>query len=126
MAFAAGRLRDLVRIEQLVSPVDSHGDPLRGNQGQLIDQVWTPIATVPACIEYLSAREFIQSAETQSRVTARIVIRFREGMTAALRLVQIKDGSDYKIFNPEGFLPDKDCGREYLTSPVSEGVNTGE
>jgi SPP1 family predicted phage head-tail adaptor len=120
MALAAGRLRHRVRIDQLVAPVDSFGDPLRGEQGEILDPVWTELATVWAAIEPLSAREFVQSAATQSQVVARIVIRYRDDITAAMRLVH-----GAKVYNPAGLLADKDSGIEYLTIPVTQGVNDG-
>lgn len=120
MALDAGLLRHRVRIEQLVSPVDSNGDPLRGEQGEILDPVWTLLATVWAAIEPLSAREFVQSAAMQSQVVARITIRHRSDVNAAMRVVH---GS--KLYNIEGVLADKDSGMEYLTLPCSEGVNAG-
>lgn len=125
MAFAAGRLRHRIRIEQLVSPVDSNGDPLRGDQGELLDQVWTGIDTVWAAIEPLTAREFIQSAATQSELTGKIYIRYRTFVLGSMRLVHVIDGVDGNIYNPTGFVQDKETGLEYLMSPVSEGVNDG-
>jgi SPP1 family predicted phage head-tail adaptor len=115
-----GKLQHRVTIQALVSPTDSNGDPLRGEQGELLDPEWTDVATVWAAIEPLSAREFIQSSAMQSQVTARITIRARAGITPAMRAVH---GS--KVYNIEGVLPDKESGLEYLTLPCSEGVNAG-
>jgi head-tail adaptor len=53
----------------------------------------------------------------QSQVSARITIRQRSGITAAMRVVH---GS--KVYQIEGVLPDKESGLEYLTLPCSEGV----
>ena len=78
-------------------------------------------ASIPASIEPLSAREFIQAAAVQSAVTARIVIRYLPGVTAAMR---VRHGS--LLYNIAGVLPDKITGREYLTLPVSEGVSDGQ
>lgn len=115
-----GKLQHRVTIQTLVSPTDSSGDPQRGEQGELIDPEWTDVATVWAAIEPLSAREFVQSAAMQSQVVARITIRQRAGITAAMRVVH---GS--KVYNVEGVLSDKESGLEYLTLPCSEGVNAG-
>lgn len=76
--------------------------------------------SVPASIEPLSAREFIASAATQSKVVARIMIRYRSGITAKMRCLHRG-----KIYNIEGVLADPDSGLEWLTLPVSEGVNNG-
>lgn len=127
MAFAAGRLRQIVRIEHLVSPVDSNGDPLRGDQGELVDQEWQTFEdNVRAAIEPLNAREFIQSAAMQSQITGKIFMRYRALPTASMRLVHVVNGVDGKIYNPAGFVQDKETGLEYLMSPVSEGVNDGQ
>ena len=122
MSLEPGKLRHRVRIEEYVDVLDSAGDPVRGPQGEFVKE-WQEVATVWAAIEPLSAREFIQSAAMQSQVTARMVIRYRDGLDAAMRLVHV--AAD-KIYNPEGFLPDKVSGLEYLTIPVSEGVNDGQ
>ena len=126
MALDSGLLRHRVRIEELVSPVDSFGDPLRGEQGEILDPVWTLVAPAWAAIEPLSGREFIQSAALQAEITTRIVTRFREGITAAMRFVHEKNGVDYAFYNLHGVLPDKDSGQEYITFPASQGVNNGQ
>jgi SPP1 family predicted phage head-tail adaptor len=125
MTLAAGKLRHRVRIEQYVDVLDSNGEPARGEQGEFIKE-WEEVATVWAAIEPLSAREFIQSASMQSQITARITIRYRSGLNAAMRLVHLVNDVQSKIFNPAGFLADKESGLEYLTIPCSEGVNEGQ
>lgn len=109
----AGRLRHRVDFQKRVDVQD----PSTG----AVTPTWLNLATsVPAAIEPLSAREFVASAAMQSEVTTRIVVRYRDGLSAAMR---IKHGS--RIYNPQGFLADKDSGTEYLTIPCSEGVNEG-
>lgn len=76
---------------------------------------------VPAAIEPLSAREFIAAQASQSEVTARITIRYRPGISAAMRILH-----GDQIYNIHGVLPDPRSGREYLTLPVSTGVNEGQ
>lgn len=122
MSLEPGKLRHRVRIEEYANVLDTAGEPVRGPQGEFIKE-WQEVATVWASIEPLSAREFIQSQAVQSQVTARMLIRYRDGLDAAMRLVHIAAG---KIYNPEGFLPDKVSGLEYLTIPVSQGVGTGQ
>lgn len=102
--------------------LDSNGEPARDEQGATLRD-WVEVATVWAAIEPSSAREFIQSASMQSQITARIVIRYRAGLNAAMRLVHLVDGVPGKIYDPEGFLADKESGLEYLTIPCSEGVS---
>jgi len=110
MTLAAGRLRHRVRIEQ---PVDTR-DP---NTGGVIT-TWQLVAEVWAAIEPLSTREFIQAAAVQSAITGRIVIRYRDGLASNLRVVH-----NGQVLNPAGWLPDKDSGLEYVTTPYTLGDN---
>lgn len=109
---AAGQLRHRVVIEVQV-PVR---DFLTG--AQLIR--WQPLAIVWARITPLSARELVAGQAIDSKVTARVVIRWRPDVTAKCRLVH-----GGRIYNIEGVLADPVSGREYLTLPVSAGVNEG-
>lgn len=105
---AAGRLRHRITIE---APQQTQ-DP---ETGEIVTS-WVPVAeNIAAAIEPLSAREFIAAQATQSRIQARIIIRFRSGLTADMRIVA-QDGT---VYDPAGFLPDLDSGRQYLTIPVS-------
>jgi SPP1 family predicted phage head-tail adaptor len=109
----AGKLRHRVDFEKRIESQD----PVSG----AVTPVWVKVATsVPAAIEPISVREFLSAKAMQSEITARIVVRQRPGLNAAMR---IRHGS--RIYNPEGFLADKDSGTEYLTIPCSEGVNDG-
>lgn len=125
MSIAAGRLRHRVRIDELSDVLDSNGEPARDDQGATIRD-WQAVATVWAAIEPASAREFIQSAAMQSQITVKIIIRHRTGLDAAMRLVHVVNGVDSNIYNPQGFLADKQSGLEYLTIPCSEGVSDGQ
>lgn len=81
------------------------------------ETVWE---SVPASLEPLSAREFIAAQATQSQITARIVIRYREGLNAAMRILH-----NGRIYNIHGILSDPVSGLDYLTLPCSEGVSDG-
>ena len=85
-----------------------------------ISETWTTFAAAKASIEPLSVREFVSAQAVQSGVAARIVIRYIDGITAAMRVIH---GSD--VYNIQGILADKKSGKEYLTLAVSEGVNDG-
>lgn len=119
----SGRLRHRVRIEQFVLAVDSNGAVLQDPETGATSGQWTEVATVWASIEPLSAKEFIQSQATQAQVVARIVIAYRPGLDASMRLVHMVNGVAGKIYNPHGFLADRDSGLDYLTAPCSEGVS---
>jgi SPP1 family predicted phage head-tail adaptor len=123
MSIEAGRLRHRVRIEQSVLAVDSNGDVIQDNNGETTSS-WVEVATVWAAIEPISGREFIQSQAKQSQITARIMIRFREGVTAAMRLVHVRRNMADVVYNIHALLADKDSGLEYITMPVSTGVST--
>lgn len=123
MSLEAGRLRHRVRIEELENLLDSNGEAIQDAQTGQLAQEWVEVATVWAAIEPLSAREFIQSQATQSQITARVIIRFRDGLNAAMRLVHVRRDRADVIYNPHGFLADKESGLEYLTIPVSAGVS---
>ncbi len=85
-----------------------------------VTQQWVEVAKVWASIEPLSAREFIAASTVQSSISSRIVIRYRVGIVPTMRIVHMD-----KIYNIEGVLADTGSGLEYLTLPVSEGVNDG-
>lgn len=108
----AGPLRHRVTIER---PAYQQ-EPLTGE----MLQSWALVAVVWARVEDLSARDFIAASAAQSAVTARIVIRYREGIDSAMRILHRG-----KIYNIHGVLADPDSGLEYLTLPVSMGVNDG-
>lgn len=76
---------------------------------------WANVAVnVAAAIEPLSVRGFIASQQMQSDISACIVIRYRAGLKADMRIVH-----GTRIYQPFGWLPDQDSGLEYLTAPCS-------
>lgn len=108
----AGKLRHRITLQRPgLSQDPVSGEMLPG---------WQDVATVWASIEPLSAREFISAQAGQSEVTARIVIRHRADVDATLRALHRG-----KVYNIHGVLADPKSGMEYLTLPVSEGVNDG-
>lgn len=104
----AGRLNQRVRIEKPIITQDP-------DTGALVETIQI-IATVFASIEPLSAREFIAAQSTQSQITAKILMRYRTGLTADMRLVHVATGT---VYNPAGFLPDPYTGRDWLTCVCS-------
>lgn len=107
---AAGKLRHRVVIKQLAMARDGIGG---------VVESWAELATVWADIVPLSGREFIAAQAAQAGVTARITIRYREGITAAMR---IEHGAD--IYNIKAVLPDPTL-RGHLTLMCEMGVNHG-
>lgn len=107
----AGRLRHRVVIQGPQEVQDA--------QTGAVSVSWVDMASVWAAIEPLSAREYTVAQTEDSKITTRITIRYRENVTAKMRVYhQAKD----KYYNIEGVLSDKDSGLEYLTLPCSEGI----
>jgi len=80
---------------------------------------WLEVAKVWAAIEPLSVREFTASASEVSKITTRITIRYRAGVTDEMRLY---DASKDVYYDIHGVLSDKNSGMEYLSLPCSTGV----
>lgn len=100
----AGRLRHRVTIEELASELDS--------DGAQVDS-WITFGdgrALPAEISPLSARELIAAQAVHSKVTTRIRLRYRTGITAAMR-VRHRD----MVYEIEGVIPDPDSGRRFIT-----------
>ena len=110
----AGQLRHIAKIQEPVQFQDTAGD--------IVDSWVDVFPKVYASIDPLSAREFMSAANLESKITARITIRYRPGLTAKMRVLHPSSG---KVYNIEGVLPDMDSGLEYLTLPCSQGVNQG-
>lgn len=88
-----------------------------------MSRVWENFHECWAAIEPLSAREFIQSQAAQSQVSGKIVIRHVDGINAGMRILHTPIGRATVVYNIHGLLTDKDSGLEYITIPVSQGVN---
>ena len=102
----AGQLRHRVTLQRPAAVTSPYGQ---------VTTTWADIAEVWADFNPLSVREFIGQGTTQSQVSARVVIRYREDVNAAWRLVHRG-----KTYNIAGVLADPDSGREYITLPVFE------
>jgi len=111
--FNAGRLRHRVNIQK---PVQAQ-DPDTGE----VTRTWSTVfADVPASIEPMSVREFIAAQQMVAQCTTMIVFRWLPGLTPTMRIVQ-----GATIYNPAGFLADKESGAEYVTAPCTVGTNEG-
>lgn len=103
----AGRLRHRVSIREERATKNS-------STGQ-VTKSWVQVAKVAAAVEPVSAREFDGGDQTSSRVTTTVIIRWRRGILASMRVYH-----GDRVLRIEGVLPDKKSGREYLTLPCSE------
>jgi SPP1 family predicted phage head-tail adaptor len=110
----AGKLRHKVTIEQLLvgSPQDTpEGAP---------DAAWTIILPdIWAAVEPLQGRELFAAQEHHSEVTTRIRIRYRPGITAAMRVA-----FDGRLYNIRSIIDREERHRE-LQLLCTEGVNDG-
>lgn len=99
----AGKLRHRISIEQKTHQQDPETGAMTG--------VWSPLVqSLPAAVEPLSGREYIAAAQQKSTITARITIRYRTGITAAMRVLH-----GPLVYNIRAVLPDPNTGREWLT-----------
>lgn len=106
-----GRLRHRIGIDRLVIARDDYGGTV---------EFWEPVAEAWAEVAPLSGREFIAAQATQAGVTTRIVLRYRAGLTPAMRVRHA--GAHYNI---RAVLPDPGSGREWVTLMCETGVNEG-
>lgn len=123
MSADSGKYRHRVRLEENLEQVDSNGETIQDPNTGGITYAWTPVGTYWASIEPLSAKEFIAAQSVQSQVTTRISMRKPARMDAAMRLVHMVNGQPGTVFNIHGILSDRESGLEYVTLPVSQGVN---
>lgn len=108
-------MRHWLTFEQLVEDMDSDGSTV---------EAWVPAfdisTTMPAEVAPLSGRELIAANSVQSKVTHRIRIRYRDGITAKMRAVERE-----AFYNIEAVIPDQESGRRWLTLLCTSGVNAG-
>ncbi|VGQ11726.1 hypothetical protein SB5439_04988 [Klebsiella variicola] len=110
MALSPGRLRHVITFQERKKGVDRFGAP--------IDRWADVFVNVPAAVEHLSARDLIAASETHYKTSARIIIRYRPGVNASMRIIYRN-----KIYTINGIVPDLISGLEYLTLPVTEGMD---
>lgn len=108
---AAGRLRHIVELQELVNELDSDGTTV---------STWLHFSMERAEISPLSGRELIAARAVQAKVNTRIVMRFRPFVVPTMRVLH---GST--IYDIEAVIPDPDSGRRWLTLLCSSGVNEG-
>jgi SPP1 family predicted phage head-tail adaptor len=82
----AGQLDQRVTVQAPSAGVDLFGQPL--------PDAWADVATVWAQVAPLAGREFLAAAAVQSEVTAKITMRYRPGITSAMRVVHGADTYD--------------------------------
>lgn len=111
----AGRLRHRIDIQQKVVGRDP-------KTGEMLEEQWVAVwEKCPAAFEPLSSREFLAAKAEQAEATARVVIRYRPGVLATMRILY--RGEIYSIVGPP--LADAVSGKDYLSILVATGVNDG-
>lgn len=111
----AGKLRHIVAFEDFVSVLDSDSGVETGT--------WAPVfggVRQRVSIEDLSGRELIAAASVNSKVSARIRMRYRDGITPRMRIVHLDT-----IYNIEAAIRDPGARNRWLTLLCSVGVNEG-
>lgn len=125
-----GRLRHWLTFEAKVIEMDSDGAQVA---------TWVPAFEVnprmPFDVVALSGRELIAAQAVQSKVTSRLVGRYRPGFAASMRawfqdpdLVDISGAKVYPdavIYDIQAVIPDPDSRRRSVTLLASSGVNEG-
>ncbi|WP_455424905.1 phage head closure protein [Dryocola sp. LX212] len=108
----AGPLRHRVMLQEPLKTQDPE-------TGAIVDS-WVDVKEIFAEVTAVSARDFAAAQAFQNKITSRIKIRYRTGISDKHRILFRGE-----IYNIEGVLPDPDSGLEYLTLPCSSGVNNG-
>lgn len=106
----AGKLRRRIQIQRRQSAQDDYGQP---------STVWVTVFDTFADIEPLSGRELILAQSVRSEVTHNVVIRYRPGITAAMRI-----NYNGRFFNIRAVMDENERHR-MLTLQCTEGTNDG-
>lgn len=87
--------------------------------GEVLHTYVDYLPNIRANVHFLSASERIEASAVQSKVTARIEIRYREDdINASMRIVH--KNKNYEI---HGVIPDNESGMQWITFIVSEISN---
>jgi len=78
----AGQLDQRVTVERFTSTQDELGQPIES---------WAPLFTCWAAVEPLTGREYLAAAAMVSAIEARIRLRYRPGITSAMRVIHGQD-----------------------------------
>lgn len=117
MSLKRGELRHRIRFEENAYLRDTSGNVIQDEQTGETSRQWTLVREAWAKIAPSSGREFIAAQAVQSKVVARITVEYQQ-VDPSWRIVH--NGT---VYNIEAVLTDADSGLEYLSMPVSTGVN---
>lgn len=106
----ASELRHRVMIQQKGPDRDADGYP--------ISVAWTEYKKLWAKVTHLSGKDLIAAQANQSKVVARLKLRYRKDINTTMRVVY-KD----KIYAIDSqALEDNNSGNEYITFLLSQGT----
>jgi len=117
----AGKQRHWVTFERLATELDSDGNRVE----EWVD-AFAHNSRMPAEIQQLSARELFAAQAVQSEVTARIIVRYRDGFEPKMRGVVYQRGVAVAVYHIEGMIADQRSMVRYITLLCSTGVNEGQ
>ncbi|TEA79833.1 phage head closure protein [Allopusillimonas ginsengisoli] len=106
-----GPLNRRITIQRQDTAEDEYGEPIPG--------AWVDVAPVWANIAHKSGLETVKSGVDVSIVQASIRIRYREDITAGMRVVHKST-----VYDIRGVLPDE-SGREFVDLVCQTGANQG-
>ncbi|GAB6931593.1 phage head closure protein [Paenibacillus sp. JCM 10914] len=86
----AGKLNRRIAIQKKGRLVDDAGFPVKDPWEDVFNPLWSHR-------EPIRGREFFAAAAAQAETTVRYKIRFREGITSDMRLVDLKDNRTYEL-----------------------------
>lgn len=89
-----------------------------GTSGDMVPTYSTFADRVPAAWEPVSVTDFVASNSNNSQIVARCIIRYMPGLLPNMRIQ-----FDGVYYDPQGFLTDKDTGRDYITIPVKQALS---
>lgn len=107
----AGRLNQRIHIQAIGEAYDELGEPIPGT--------WQDIAVVWADIRHLSGLEAVKSNVDVSIIKASIRIRYRPGITAAMRIIH-----NTTVYDIQAVLMDA-AGRQFTDLICQAGANQG-
>lgn len=106
----AGELRHRITVQVM--------GPDRDEDNYPIDPTWTEYKKLWAKVTHLSGKDLIAAQANQSKVVARLKIRYREDITTEMRIIY-KD----KVYGIDSqALEDTNTGYEYVTFLLSQGT----
>ena len=93
----AGELRHRITLQQAMETRNSFGE---------VTRTWSDVATVWASVQALSGREYLEAKQLRKAVTTRIVIRWRDDVTPAMRARWSDPAGTTHIYDIESVIPD--------------------